>query len=340
MKILLLAGGDSSEREVSLASGLAIYESLKRQEHTVFAIDPLSGKSLLGSDGSFLTDSPNNNGRTAATVKTDTRALTNAITSPGFKDVEVVFIALHGGSGENGSIQCLLELAGKKFTGSNMTASAIAMNKAVTKRLFASEDILTPKWKLYRMLPDADTHAIGHDTSENFEFPVIVKPNDSGSTVGLTKAKDYNELRPALIKAAEESPNILVEEFIDGRELTVAVLDGQPLPVVEIIPTNELYDYEAKYTRGKSRYVAPAEIDPAIAAGMSSAAVTATAVIGATGLVRVDFIMDKKERCYCLELNTLPGMTKLSLAPMAAGATGIDFDELIDRMIKSSLEGR
>jgi len=340
MKILLLAGGDSSEREVSLASGLAIYESLRRQKHTIFAIDPINGKSLLGSDGSFLAASPDNNGRTAVAIKTDTRALTSAITSPGFKDVEVVFIALHGGSGENGSIQCLLELAGKKFTGSNMTASAIAMNKAVAKRLFASEDILTPKWKLYRMSPDADTHAIGHDISEDFQFPVIVKPNDSGSTVGLTKAKHYNELRPALIKAAEESPDILVEEFIDGRELTVAVLDGQPLPVVEIVPSNELYDYEAKYTKGKSRYVAPAEIDPTIAAAISEAAVKATAVIGASGLIRVDFILDENNRCYCLELNTLPGMTELSLAPMAAGAAGIGFDQLIDRMIKSSRESR
>jgi len=246
MKILLLAGGESSEREVSLASGIAIYESLKKQGHRVFVIDPQNGKSLLSSDGKFLAVSPNSTSKTAILTRTDTRALVNAIASPGFKDVDVVFIALHGGHGENGSCQCLLNLAGKKFTGSDMTASAIAMNKAVSKRLFKSADIPTPKWKFYRLSEHDITSKLTDEIADDLAFPLIIKPNDSGSTIGLSKVNAYNEIRPAIIKALKESHDILVEEYISGREITVAVLDGAPLPLVEIIPSNELYDYEGK----------------------------------------------------------------------------------------------
>ena len=340
MKILLLAGGDSSEREVSLATGQAVYDSLKRQQHTVFAIDPLTGKSLISRDGKFLTAPNNDSGKTAPPVKSETRALINAISSPGFRDVEVVFVALHGGTGENGGCQCLLEMAGQRFTGAGMTASAIAMNKAVAKRLFQSVDIPTPDWALYR-LDDRDVDALLLDEiAARFECPFIVKPNDSGSTVGLTKVNAIDELKPAIEQALHESSDVLVEKYIAGRELTVAVLDGEALPVVEIIPAGGLYDYEAKYTKGKCEYVTPAPIDPELAAQLSDAALRAYDVIGAAGLARVDFILDENENFYCLELNTLPGMTELSLSPMAAAAAGISFDQLVDRIVKSALKGR
>ena len=150
MKILLLAGGKSSEREVSLASGMAVYKSLRGQDHIVYAIDPASGKSLVGTDGNFITGENSEPGKQVNTSNQPIRKLGSTLESPGFSDIDVVFIALHGGTGENGSIQCLVELAGKKYTGSSMTASAIAMDKAITKRLIASEGITTADWELYR----------------------------------------------------------------------------------------------------------------------------------------------------------------------------------------------
>lgn len=336
MKILLLAGGDSNERDVSLASGTAVYDSLKRQDHTVFAIDLQSGKSLIGSDGKFLGAPTAEDSKTTNPTKTDTRALTNALTSPGFRDVEVVFVALHGGAGENGSIQCLLELSGKRYTGSNLVASAMAMNKAITKRLFSSVGIPTPDWELYRV-NNNDKADLESRIVERFEFPIIVKPNDSGSTIGLSKVDDKSKLPEAIELTHLESSDILVEEYIAGRELTVSVIDGEALPVVEIIPKGDLYDYEAKYTKGRSDYIAPADIDAEIAEELSIAAVKAYDVLGAAGLTRVDFMMAKDNSLYCLELNTLPGMTELSLAPMAAAAKGISFDKLVDRIIQSAV---
>ncbi|MDH4157590.1 MAG: D-alanine--D-alanine ligase [candidate division Zixibacteria bacterium] len=340
MKILLLAGGNSSEREVSLATGRAVYDSLKRQQHTVFAIDPLTGKSLISRDGKFLAAPRDDSSRTAVPVKSETRALINAISSPGFRDIDVVFVALHGGTGENGSCQCLLEMAGQRFTGAGMTASAIAMNKAVAKRLFQSVDIPTPDWALYRLADrEVDTPLLD-EIAARFDCPFIVKPNDSGSTVGLTKVNTIDELKPAIARALDESDDVLVEKYIRGREMTVAVLDGEALPVVEIIPASGLYDYEAKYTKGKCEYVTPAPIDSELAGRLSEAALRAYDVIGAAGLARVDFILDENENFYCLELNTLPGMTELSLSPMAAAAAGIGFDQLVDRIVKSAVKGR
>lgn len=337
MKILLLAGGDSSERAVSLDSGKAVFQALTRLGHKVYAIDASTGRSLLGSDGSFIEHKPDSPARTVPVPKSKTWSLTNAIGSPGFTDIEVVFIALHGGSGENGKIQCLLDLAGKKYTGSNMAASAIAMDKAVAKRLCTSENIATPDSALYRVrggkVDDRLIHEIGH----RFKFPIIVKPNDGGSTIGLSKVDSEGQLPAALEKCLKESSDVLVEEYISGREITAAILDGKPLPLVEIRPTNELYDYEAKYTKGKSNYIVPAEIDDEVAKLIQQAAVKAYSIIGATGLARVDFILDKQNRFFFLELNTLPGMTELSLAPMAARSIGIEFDQLVSKLIESAL---
>ncbi|MFQ5499266.1 MAG: D-alanine--D-alanine ligase [Candidatus Zixiibacteriota bacterium] len=342
MKVLLLAGGTSGEREVSLASGEAVHSSLRRQGHMVFAIDPASGKSLLGSDGKFLTSSATQSdlGSVVSTPRASVaRHLSRTLGSPGFQDIDVVFVALHGGSGEDGSIQCLVDLAGKKFTGSGMAASAIAMDKALAKRLFESESIPTPEWGLFRLRSRQIDDRLVDEINSRFDLPFIVKPNNSGSTLGVTKVTAESGLRDALKTALAESTSILVEEFIDGRELTVSVLDGQALPVVEIIPSNELYDYEAKYSKGRSQYLAPADLDDAMAVRLQESAVRAYNVIGADGLARIDFIYDEAaDRFFCLELNCLPGMTELSLSPMAAQAAGITFDRLVERMLKSALD--
>lgn len=337
MKVLLLAGGDSSEKEVSLRSGSAIFESLKHLGHDVLAINPSGGKSLIDSDGKFIAALPSNLDPT--TVQTaDTRAISTTFKGTDFSKVELVVIALHGGSGENGTIQSLLDLGGIKYTGSGMAASAIAMDKAITKRLLVSEGIPTPQWELYRWRSEADDRLFANDILRKFDFPMIVKPNNSGSTVGLTKVKDEPSLIPAIHTCIKESKEILVEEFIAGRELTVSVLDGEALPIVEIVPKNELYDYQAKYTKGMSEYIAPAEVEPGTAKEMQKAAVKAFNVIGASGLARVDFMLMPDGRFYCLEINTLPGMTNLSLAPMAAKVAGMTFDDLVARIIDSALK--
>jgi len=336
MRILLLAGGDSSEKEVSLRSGAAIYDALKHMGHNVLAINPSGGQSLVGADGKFVaTLPPHVNPTTVQTA--DTRAMSTTLKGTDFDKVELVVIALHGGSGENGTIQSLLDLGGVKYTGSGMAASAIAMDKAITKRLFVSEGIPTPRWEQYRWRSDADDRTIAVDILRKFDFPMIVKPNNSGSTVGLTKVRDEPSLVPALHVCVKESRDILVEEFIPGRELTVSVLDGEPLPLVEIVPKNELYDYEAKYIKGMSEYIAPADVEPRLAREMQEAAAKAFRVIGASGLVRVDFILSPENEYYCLEINTLPGMTNLSLAPMAAKVAGMTFDDLMARVIDSAL---
>jgi D-alanine-D-alanine ligase len=164
---------------------------------------------------------------------------------------------------------------------------------------------------------------------DKFALPVIVKPNNSGSTVGLTLVKEKDELAGAIDRAFEVSKEILVEQYIKGREITAAVLNGKSLPLVEIIPTNELYDYQCKYTKGKSQYICPAQLPEKVTSEIQNLALRAYNAIGCAGLARADFILDRSNKPYFLEVNTLPGMTELSLAPMAAKAAGISFDELV-----------
>lgn len=335
MKILLLAGGSSSENRVSLNTGAAIFEALKRLGHDVLPIDPATGRSLIGADGAFQIELPPGSTTTLAT--SGSRALTAALSSPAYRDINLVFIALHGGEGENGTIQALLDLSGIRYTGSGMAASAIAMNKAVSKRLFQSASIPTPNWQLYRLGEAWSIARIVSDIETRFAPPIIVKPNDGGSTVGLTKVKEFARLTEAVECSAKESREILVEQFVAGREMTVAVIDGEPLPVVEIRPKNELYDYEAKYTKGKSEYLAPAPIDDSTARTLQEYGRLAFELVGARGLARIDFILAADGTPYCLEVNTLPGMTNLSLAPMAAKCVGMSFDQLIERIILAAL---
>lgn len=336
MRILLLAGGDSSERSVSLETGAAIYESLKRLGHIVLAIDAASGKSLLTNDGKFVDFKNDSSIKSLNTSKSKAWPIANALGSPAFQDMEVVFIALHGGSGEDGMLQCLLEMAGKDHTGSSMEASAISMDKAVSKKLCVAEKIDTPDFALYRIGNKKIDDRLVEEISNRFELPIIVKPNNGGSTIGLSKVGDEANIKSALEKALDESNAVLVEQYIKGREITASVLNGRPLSLVEIKPHNELYDFEAKYSKGKSEYIVPAPIDETIAKEIQKAAVKIYNVIGCAGLARVDFILDDTGKFYFLELNSLPGMTELSLAPMAAKHDGMDFDQLVAEIIKSA----
>lgn len=340
LRILVLAGGLSDEREVSLASARAITEALSRLGHTAKVIDSATGQSLLDGEGHYILNKDEASNSTIAHKKSGCNALAQSLNSEIYRDIDLIFLALHGGAGEDGTIQALLDLAGKKYTGSGVLASAVAMNKAFSKRIIKGEGIPTPLWELFNIKSPADVDH-GRMILANhsmLRLPMIIKPNNSGSTIGLSLVKHDKEIAIALKKASEISHEVLVEEYIKGREITASILDGAALPLVEIIPTNELYDYQCKYTKGKSRYICPAKIPESVAKEMQELAEKAYKSITCSGLARVDFILNDNNQPYFLEINTLPGMTELSLAPMAARTAGIDFDRLVERICRAALE--
>lgn len=328
MKVALLMGGRSSEREISLRTGRGIAQALRNLGHEVAAIDAANGRLL-----------PAGEEERAALPAAEVRALAPSSESAiaraeAVADAEVVFIALHGGAGEDGTIQALLDLAGKPYTGSGVMASAIAMNKAMAKRLFEHAGIPTPRWTLFtrgRGAPTVDAAALGG-------YPLVVKPNAEGSTVGLTVVTEPADLPAALELAARYGPDVMVEEYIPGRELTVAVMGGEPLPIVEIRPDSGHYDFEAKYTAGRSQYFCPADLPEALAARIRELGARASRVLGCAGVSRGDFRLSPANEPYCLEVNTVPGMTPTSLVPMAAKASGLSYDQLVERMLELAVE--
>lgn len=335
MKILLLAGGTSGERPVSLQSGEAVWQGLTRLGHTVRAIDTADGSSLLNDAGHFL--QPVGTLGEAA-VRSGERNLGAVLSYERVSWAECVCIMLHGGAGEDGTVQHLVELTGVPYTGSGPLASSLCMNKGMTKRLVEAAEIATPGWLMLRRPAGGFVRADAELIAGQFELPIIIKPNDGGSTIGLTKVTRADEILPALHAATAERPTTLVEEFIAGKELTVSVIDGQALPIVEIRPHSGLYDYEAKYTKGKTNYLCPAPIDAGLAREIQSAAETAYQTVGCQGLARIDFMLTVDHQFAFLEINTLPGMTALSLAPMAAQAAGLSFDQLLERLLQLAFQ--
>ena len=323
MKVAVLMGGRSAEREVSLMTGRGIAASLRTLGHDVLSIDAANGQ--------LLPEGREEEAGNAAAIETTDAS--RWLAADGVRAAEVVFVALHGGEGENGTMQALLELAGKPYTGSGVMASALAMNKAVSKRLFEAEGVPTPEWQL---LP-ADAAAGDVNVSALGGFPIIVKPNEEGSTVGLTIVQEESEIEAALRLAAEHGHETLVERYIPGREMTVAVLGDEALPVVEIRPKSGFYDYESKYTSGKSEYECPAPIGEDVAARMMDLGRRASKVLGCTGVSRADFRLSPQDEPYCLEVNTIPGMTPTSLVPMAAKARGMSYDQLVERIVELAL---
>jgi D-alanine-D-alanine ligase len=239
--------------------------------------------------------------------------------------VDLVFLGLHGSIGENGTIQGFLESLGVKYTGSDPLSSAICMDKNISKIIARDSKVNTPNWKIVTR---------GQTLNEdNSEFPLVIKPNDQGSTVGLTIVHDESELCPALNLAYNYSSSVMVEQFIEGRELTVTLIGGKALPVCEIIPSHELYDYECKYTSGMSKYVCPADIDLDLTKRVQEITERLFDVLKCRHYSRADFRLDHEDNLWFLEMNTLPGMTDTSLAPMAAKAAGFSFNDLIDRIV-------
>ena len=239
--------------------------------------------------------------------------------------VDLVFLGLHGSIGENGTIQGFLESLGLKYTGSDPLSSAICMDKNISKIIARDSKVNTPNWEIVTR---------GQTLNEdNSEFPLVIKPNDQGSTVGLTIVHDESELGSALDLAFKYSSSVMVEQFIKGRELTVTLIGGKALPVCEIIPSHELYDYECKYTSGMSKYVCPADIDLDLTKRIQEITERLFDVLKCRHYSRADFRLDHEDNLWFLEMNTLPGMTDTSLAPMTAKAAGLSFNDLIECIV-------
>ncbi len=340
LRVLLLAGGDSPEREVSLASGRAVADAVAKLGHSIVALDPATGKSLVSGEGKFLSDGVHElppDSKSLSVIRQ--KGAIRTVEKFNFSSVDVVFNILHGGRGEDGTIQALLDLSEKPYTGSGVLASALAMNKHASKKLFKAEGIPTPDWELF-ILKESKLSAEQKAKLKRFGYPFVVKPNDGGSTVGLTVVHNAGELDGAIVAAFEYANQIMVEEFIAGRELTVGILGQTPLPVVEIIPKHEIYDYTCKYTSGMTEYICPAKLSDAQTREVQELGLKAFMILGCEGFGRVDFRMGKDGVSYCLEANTLPGMTSLSLVPKGAAASGMSFENLVQKVIDLALERR
>ncbi len=297
MKIGLLIGGDSAERDVSLSSGKSIEKALISLGHKVVKLDPIDGFASI--EDSIL-------------------------------NVDLVFNGLHGGDGENGKIAAQLQSLNVIYTGSNEQSSRICMDKNLSKKTIAENDINTPKWILK------------NDTSSdildgNFEYPLIVKPNDQGSTIGLSIVKRKDQLKDAFTNALQFADSIIFESYIDGREITVPIVGSKAYPVIEIIPSHDFYDYECKYTKGMSQYICPAEISNKLSESIKDLALKIHTILGCRHYSRVDFLLDSKNEPWFLELNTLPGMTETSLLPKSLKADGIEFKEIIQMILNEAL---
>jgi D-alanine-D-alanine ligase len=341
--ILVLAGGESTEREVSLTSAKAVVEGLTRKGQHVRVLDTRDGQHLMYRVGQFDGGPSEVRFEQYAVVaeKPSARQAAQEMFRLATTGIDVVFNALHGGVGENGTIQAVLDLIQMPYTGSPMAASAMAMNKDISKRVMRTLGIATADWQRFDSTAELTPEDIAEIVIEsNLGWPVVVKPTNGGSTVGLTLVESADGLPEAIRQAFAIDDSLLVEKYLKGREITIAVLDGKALPPVEIKPSHALYDYTCKYTKGKSKYFCPADIDADLTRRFSFEAELLYKTIGCRGYARVDFITAPDGSSICLELNTLPGMTGLSLFPMAARAAGIEFDELLIRLCELALKGK
>jgi D-alanine-D-alanine ligase len=292
-KIAVLMGGLSAEREVSLRTGQAISQSLKRCGYQVCDID-------AGRD------------------------LPEQLQKAG---IEVAFIALHGRYGEDGTVQGLLEMVGIPYTGSGVLASSLAMDKVATKKMLCYHGIATPDFAVMRP---------GQSCQEpSPDFPLVVKPAREGSTIGISIVHNAEQLNAGLEDAFRHDDLVLVEQFVAGAEVTVGVLDGRPLPVIQVVPKGGFYDYQSKYTPGQTEYLLPAPLPEKVYTALQDAAVQVFKAIGCRGAARVDFMVTDTD-FSCLEINTIPGMTETSLLPKAAGAAGMTFDDLVECILEGA----
>lgn len=293
-KIGVLMGGMSAEREVSLKSGAAVHKALL----------------ALGYD--------------AVDIDVD-RDIAQVLTR---EWIDVAFICLHGRYGEDGTIQGLLELTGIPYTGSGVLASALAMHKVFAKLVFSGHDILVAPYRVLRRSEKLDVASLG------FGFPLVVKPSQEGSSVGVSIVREDSELDQALELAFHYDAEILVEQYIKGREIQIGILQDQAIGAIEVVPKKEFYDFEAKYTAGMAEHICPVDLPQELYRTALETGLAAHRALGCNGYSRVDLLVTEAGECYVLEVNTLPGMTELSLLPeLAQKEAGIGFEELVERIL-------
>jgi D-alanine-D-alanine ligase len=326
--IALLVGGTSPERAVSKMSGKGILQALRTLQYPTIVIDPAYGLHQPKEEEQFFLEKD--------FTDLSNRNYIDAINSTLFDDIDVVFSAMHGKWAEDGTIQSLLELRGLKYTGSKVLASALAMDKDMSKVVFRQTGVQTADWFTVNER-SFELVLITDEIKQKIGFPCIIKPNDQGSTVGLKIVQDESEVEEGIVIAQKYSSKTLIEKYIPGRELTVAILLNEALPVLEIVPKSGFYDYMHKYTSGMSEYIVPANIPDEVARKAQQQALTAFQALSCEGYARVDFRMNNDNELYCLEVNTLPGMTATSLVPKAAKAVGISFENLVERIIQQAL---
>jgi len=335
-KLTVLMGGTSAERDVSIASGLRVTAALRERGYVVRTVDTATGELTAADEQRFHEAGMKAKPPSLEALRQMSRtSLSTSLASvDAVREADAVFLALHGGQGEDGTLQALLDLMGVPYTGSGHLASALAMDKDLSKHLFRAVGVPTPEWTMASLDGSSPTAS---EVDRSMGFPVIVKPSKQGSTVGLTVVKESSQLRGAIIEAARYDDEVMVEQFIAGRELTVGILGDVALPVGEIIPMHEIYDYECKYTAGMAREEFPAKLNGDRTHETQRLARLAFDVLKLRGYARIDFRMAADGGLFCLEANTLPGMTELSLIPQGAAAHGISFPELCERIVQLAL---
>lgn len=346
MKIVVLAGGTSTERDVSLATGSMIYQAFRKKGHKVILLDSYLGyeendfdeifdleKDWMDAAGGISGEAPD-----IEKVRSLRKDGGTGFFGPHVMDIcamaDMVFIALHGAPGEDGTVQAAFDLAGIRYTGSSYLGAAVAMDKSLSKELFRQNGIPTPKG--FSLLKEQFEK--GENGLEKVPFPAVVKTCRGGSSVGVYMVNSRKEYLEALKKAFSYENQVIVEQYIKGREFSVGVLDEEALPVIEIAPLEGFYDYKNKYQAGSAVETCPADLPEEIARNMQRAAEDVFSALRLEVYARMDFLLKENGSFFCLEANTLPGMTKTSLLPQEAAAVGMDFETLCEKIIEISLK--
>jgi D-alanine-D-alanine ligase len=331
MRIAVLTGGSTPEREVALAGAAQVVTALRQLGHEVTAVDTTAGQLSADDEARLLVSAVGREPPAEAELSRLAQLELGPalVTLPAVRDADLVFPVLHGEQGEGGALQALLELAGVPYAGSGPLGSALAMDKDIAKHLFRAASVPTPDWRMWPIQPAAAATALG--------LPLVVKPVKAGSTVGLTVVRDAGDIEAAVRVALIHDDEVMLEAFLPGREFTVGILGERALAVGEIIPSHEIFDYECKYTPGLCREVFPADIPDALASQLKAAALAAHNALKLRDFSRVDFRVTPGGTTGCLEANTLPGVTRMSLFPQSAAAVGIDFPSLCEAIVRLAL---